>query len=64
MVVKRKSSDNDYPGGTIGGEGSGLVGGYGRLGEELDDFRAPRVVFGGELGGHCCQTGQGGLAIS
>lgn len=64
MMEKRKGSNSDHPGGIIGGEGGGLVGGYGRLGEELGDLRASRVVFGGGLRGHCCQTSQGGLAIS
>ena len=64
MVEKRKSSNNDNPGGIIGGEGSGFVGGYDRLGEELDDLRAPRVVLGGGLRVHCCQASQRGLAVS
>ena len=64
MMEKRKSSNDDNPGGIIGGDGSGLVGGYGRLDEELDDLRAPRVVFGGGLRGHCRQTSQRGLAVS
>jgi hypothetical protein len=64
MMEKRKSSNDDNPGGTIGREGSGFVGGYGRLGEELDDLRASRVVLGGGLRGHCCQTSQRGFAIS
>ena len=64
MVEKRKSSNSDHPGGIIGGEGGGLVGGYGRLNEELDDLRALGVVFGSGLRGHCCQTGQRRLAVS
>jgi len=40
MTVKGKGSNDDNPGGIIGREGSGFVGGYGRLCEELSDFRA------------------------
>jgi len=64
MVVKRKSSDNDHPGRIIGGERGGVFGGFGRVGEELDDLGASRVVLGGGLRGHCCQTGQGGFAVA
>jgi len=64
VMVERKSSNNDHPGGIIGGEGGGLVGGDGRLDEELNNFWASRVVFGGGLGRHCCQTSQRRLAVS
>ena len=46
MMVEGKGSNNDHPGGIIGGERGSLVGGFGRLCEELDDFGASRVVFG------------------
>lgn len=54
VMVKRKCSNNDRPGGIIGGEGGGFVGGYDRLLEEFDDFGASRVVFGVGPGGHGC----------
>lgn len=63
VMVKRKSSNNDNPRRIIGGEGSGFVGGYGRLGEEFGNFGALGVVFGSGLGRHCCQTSQRRLAI-
>ena len=64
MIVKGEGRNNDHPGRIIGGERGGLFGGYGRLGEEFDDFEASGVVFGSWLEGHRCQTSQRGLAIS
>lgn len=53
-MVKGQCCNNDHPGGIIGGEGGGFVGGYDRLLEEFDDFGASSVVFGVGLGGHGC----------
>ena len=64
MSVKGEGSNNDHPRRIIGGEGRGVFGGYGRLGEEFDDFGTSDVVFGSGLEGHCSQTSQRGLTIS
>ena len=64
MMVKGEGSNNDHPRRIIGGERRGLFGGYGRLGEEFDDFGASQVVFGSVPEGNCCQTSQRGLAMS
>ena len=64
MVVKGKGSNDDHPARIIGSERRSLVGGFSGLGEELGDLGEPGVVFGCGLGGHRCQTSQGGLAVS
>lgn len=64
VSVKREGSYGNHPLRVIGGERKGLFGGYGRLGEEFDDFGASRVVLGSGPGGHCRETSQRGLAVA